>query len=136
MFAKDGYYCCQAVFTTLGEQLGIDRNQALRLATGFGAGIAGRGDICGAVSGAIMAIGLKHGNAEGHDVEARNKAFFLTQELIERINARHGCHTCRGLTGIDFTRPDGMKLYVERGAEEKVCLKLIRDCVDTVEEIW
>ncbi|GBF33869.1 hypothetical protein DCCM_2980 [Desulfocucumis palustris] len=136
MMMKDSYLCSQAVFATLGEQCGIERNQALKLSTGFGAGIARRGDICGAVSGAIMAIGLKHGNYEVHDVDARDKVFFLAQKLIEGIKARHGCHTCRGLTGIDFTKPEGLKLFEEKGIGEKICIKVIMDCVDTVKEIW
>jgi len=132
---KDGFLCSQAVFSTLGEQLGIDRNQAIKLATGLGAGISGNGDICGAVSGGIMAIGLKHGNDENTDVDSRNKTFYLSQELIEKIKVKHGCYMCRDLTGIDFT-PEGIKLFEERNIAEKICINVIKDVVETVEELW
>lgn len=133
---KNGFLCSQAVFSTLGEQLGIDRSQAIKLATGLGAGISGRGDICGAISGGIMAIGLKHSNDQSSSYDPRNKTFYLTQELIEKIKVKHGCYTCRGLTGLDFNSPEGIKMYKERNTEEKVCLNVIRDTVETVENLW
>lgn len=136
LLMKNGFLCSQSVFAILSEELGIEHNLALKLATGLGAGIAGQGDICGAVSGAILAIGLKHGNHEASDVDSRNKTFFLSQELIQRIKAKHGCYTCKGLTGIDFTRPEGAKLAQESGVMEKVCFKVIKDTVQIVEEIW
>ncbi|WP_042331084.1 C-GCAxxG-C-C family protein [Desulfosporosinus orientis] len=125
------------MLTTLGEELGIERKQALRLATGFGAGIAYQGNICGAVSGAIMAIGLKHGNDEPSVQDFSNKAIFLTRELIQRITAKHGCYTCKGLTGIDHMNlEEGMKFYRELGIAEKICRPVIIDCIEIVEEIW
>jgi C_GCAxxG_C_C family probable redox protein len=133
---KNGFLCSQSVFAILGEELGIERKLVLKLATGLGAGIACQGDICGAVSGAILAIGLKHGNHEVSDVDSRNKIFFLAQELIQRIKSKHGCYTCKGLTGIDFTRPEETKLAQESGIMEKVCFNVIKDTVLIVEEIW
>ncbi|MHB1653733.1 MAG: C-GCAxxG-C-C family protein [Desulfitobacteriaceae bacterium] len=138
MFYKTGFVCSQAVFATLGEQLGMERKQALRIAAGFGGGIANQGDICGAVSGAIMAIGLKHGHDEGSDVDAKNRTTFLAQQLIERIKAKYGYYTCRGITGIDFTIPEGRKLAEEQGIWEKngLCQNVIKDTVELVEEMW
>ena len=58
---RSGYVCSQAVFATFSEMLGLDKETALKIANGFGGGIARKQEICGAVSGAIMAIGLKYG---------------------------------------------------------------------------
>ncbi|KLU66502.1 putative redox-active protein [Desulfosporosinus acididurans] len=132
---KNGFLCSQAVFFTLGEQLGMERSQAIKLATGFGAGVSGMGEICGAVSGGIMALGLKHGNDENTVFDPGNKTFPLVQELIERIKVKHGCYTCKGLTGIDFTS-EGSKLFKEQNIAEKICFNVIRDVVDTVEDLW
>ena len=136
MVKEGGFQCSQAVVATLGEQLCAEQKQVLRLATGFGGGIALQGDICGAVSGAIMAIGLKHGYDKGPDIDARDKVFFFAQELIERIKAKHGCYTCKGLIGINLTDPKGIKLFYEQGIPEKICHNVIKDCVEIVEEIW
>lgn len=132
-----GFSCSQMVFATLSEELGINLEQALKLATGFGAGIAYQDDICGAVSGAIMAIGLKHGNDETSQVDFSNKALFLTRELIQRIKAKHGSYKCKDLTGIDHTNlEEGMKLYKELGIAGKICRPIVIECIEIVEEIW
>ena len=138
MFYETGFVCSQAVFATLGEQLDIERKQALKIAAGFGGGVASQGGICGAVSGAIMAIGLKHGHDESSDEYAKNETTFLAQELIEKIEDKYGCYTCKGITGIDFTMPEGRKLAKERGLWKKngLCFNLIKDTVEIVEEMW
>lgn len=66
MFNK-GYVCSQAVFAAFSDMFGLDKEMALRIGNGFGGGIARKQEICGAVSGAIMVIGLKHGKVEADD---------------------------------------------------------------------
>lgn len=133
---KNGFQCSQATLAVLGRHLGIEHKQVLRLASGFGGGIARQGDICGAISGAIMAIGLKHGYEEAPNIEAREKVFFLTTELLKRIRAKYGCYNCRDLTGYEWTGPESSKLFHELGIPEKVCHKVIRDTIEIVQEIW
>jgi len=55
------YNCSQSVFSAFAEQLGMDQETALKLASPFGGGVARRGEICGAVSGALLALGLARG---------------------------------------------------------------------------
>lgn len=137
MMMKNGFLCSQSVFATLSEELGLERKLALKISTGLGAGISCQGDICGAVSGAILAIGLKHGNHEGlSDADSQGKTFYLTQELIERIKAKHGCYTCKDLLGLDLKKPENVKFAKESGIFEKICNNVIKDSVQIVEEIW
>lgn len=70
------------------------------------------------------------------DADSQGKTFFLTQELIERIKAKHGCYTCKVLTGLDFTKPESIKLAQELEISEKICFNVIRNSVQIVEEIW
>ena len=60
IFSK-GFSCSQAVFASLSSEYGVDSDTAKKIAGAFGGGIASNGELCGAVSGALMAIGLKHG---------------------------------------------------------------------------
>ena len=71
---EEGFNCSQAVFSAWAEELGLDRETALRVATAFGGGMGHRGDTCGAVTGAFMAIGLKHGRLRADDEETRDLA--------------------------------------------------------------
>lgn len=92
-------------------------------------------DLANVTSSSIMAIGLKHGQDEGSDIDAKNKANFFAQELIDRIKAKYGCYTCKGITGIDFTIPEAGKLAEERGIWEKngLCQKIIKDTIELIE---
>lgn len=136
LMMEDGLQCSQAVVAVLSKQLDLDLEQALRLSSGFGGGVAMQGDICGAVSGAIMAIGLKHGYDNGPNVEARDKVFILAQELLHRLRAKYGSYMCRTLTGINLMRPEERKLIHEQNIFGKICRNIINDSIEIVLEIW
>ena len=63
-YFENGFCCSQAVFTTFATEYGMDEALALKIATQFGGG-ARKGEMCGSVSGALMALGLKYGFFDG-----------------------------------------------------------------------
>ena len=69
-FAK-GFNCAQAVFSTYAPILGISEREALQVATGFGAGMGRLQEVCGAITGAFMLIGCKHGMVKPEDTAAK-----------------------------------------------------------------
>jgi C_GCAxxG_C_C family probable redox protein len=68
---EEGFVCSQALLATYGAHFGLDREIALKAAAAFGGGMARMGETCGAVTGAFMLIGLKHGNVKPDDMEER-----------------------------------------------------------------
>ncbi len=80
--------CAQSVLGVFCEDLGLDKETAMKLASGFGAGMARKQEVCGAVTGAIMAVGLKHGQAREDDKAAKEAAYRLSRELMDRFQAR------------------------------------------------
>ncbi len=67
-----GFNCSQAVLSSYSEQFGLDCEKAFKVATGFGGGMR-MGDTCGAVTGALMVLGLKYGNTTAEDEEGKAK---------------------------------------------------------------
>jgi len=130
-----GFNCCQSVLATYGRELGLDRETALRLATTFGSGMARMGDTCGAVTSAMMVIGLKHGRTRVEDEDARERAYGLVHEFITRFKARNGSIVCRDLLGCDPGSPEGQAFLKETGRHKSVCPKLIRDTAEILEDI-
>ena len=57
----DGYNCSQAVFGAYAEDFGIDFSTAMKISSGFGGGFGRMREVCGAVSGMTMVLGLKYG---------------------------------------------------------------------------
>jgi C_GCAxxG_C_C family probable redox protein len=70
---REGYSCSQAVLAVFAQDFSLDRDTANRISQGFGGGIAHSDGICGAVSGAIMVIGLRYGRTRADDIVAKEK---------------------------------------------------------------
>jgi C_GCAxxG_C_C family probable redox protein len=95
-----GYNCAQSVFGTFCEQLGIDFDVAVKLAQPFGGGMGRMREVCGTVSGMLMALGIATGSSDAADKKAKDAEYALVQELSGRFRAQNGSIICRELLGI------------------------------------
>jgi len=132
---EEGFSCAQAVFSAYGPQLGLEREMALRVAGAFGGGMGHLGRTCGAVTGAFMVIGLKHGKTRAEDNETRDKAYRLVREFADRFQARNGSTVCKELLGYDISVPEEYELAGEKGMFAALCPKLVRDAAEIVEQM-
>ena len=130
-----GLSCSQAVFSAYAAEHGLDRDAALKVAAGFGGGMGRMAQTCGAVTGAYMVIGLKHGAVSGQDQDAKQKTYRLVREFAERFHARNGSVVCRELLGCDISTPEGFEKMRALGLHEKVCTKLVRDACEILDEM-
>jgi len=130
---KQEYSCAQAVFTALAERRGIDRELALRLAAGFGGGIARSAQTCGCVTAGVMAIGLEQAGVtpEGNKA-AKGKTYEAAQKLLREFTQRNGSTICRDLLGCDLSTPEGHQQAKQEGLFQKRCTKLVSDAVEIV----
>lgn len=99
-----GYSCAQSVLLARAEDHGIRLEDAFRIAGGFGGGMA-FGEVCGAVSGAIMLIGLKYASAiaDPGDQHSKRLTYELSHRFMEQFISRAGAICCRDLIGFDFS---------------------------------
>jgi C_GCAxxG_C_C family probable redox protein len=132
---RQGFSCSQAVAAAFAPDLGLDREAALRLAQPFGGGIARRADWCGAVTGAFLAIGLKHGRDRAEDAAARDRTYALVNEFIARFSARHGQLKCRDLLGCDIGTPEGQKQAEAQKLHQTKCEDFVRDAAAILEDL-
>lgn len=96
----EGCNCAQAVFLAFAEEK-MDREAALKIASGFGGGMAGMRDVCGAVSGMFMACGLLRGSADPTDRAAKTEHYAALRQLAGEFEAQNGSIICRRLLGLD-----------------------------------
>jgi C_GCAxxG_C_C family probable redox protein len=132
----DNFRCSQAVLLAFSDQLGIDREMALRIATGFGAGISGLGETCGAITGAVMAISLKFGQTNSEDQKAKEITYYHVQECIDQFKERNGSIICKELIGFDLTAPDGRKRFREEKIKDTICPKFVEDAKEILHELF
>ena len=103
---------------------------------GFGAGMARKQEVCGAVTGGIMAIGLKHGQGREDEKEAKELTYRLAREFMDRFVAEYESCLCRDLlAGCDLSTEAGQKQYRENGLAEKTCRPCVRGAVRMLGEI-
>jgi C_GCAxxG_C_C family probable redox protein len=95
-----GFNCSQSVIGSFCGQFGIDEQLLMRLACGFGGGLR-CGEVCGAVSGAVMVVGLKYGQYIANDEASKKKCYETTSEFMEEYIKRKGTVLCRELLGYD-----------------------------------
>ena len=127
-----GYNCSQAVFSTYCSKLGIDPEEALKIACGFGGGMGRLGETCGAVTGAYMLIGAKYGKVRQDDDQVKEKTYGLVQKFTERFIEKNGHIRCRDLLGVDLIKDDKDLI---RSKTSIVCSRLIKDASEIIEDM-
>jgi len=133
---SEGYNCAQSVFYCFCDDLGFDKNTALKLACGFGGGMGRKEEVCGAVTGGIIVLGAKYGRGEKDNRTATEVTYKKTRELMDRFAAKHGTFICRSLLGgCELTTDAGQQLFKENDLFNKVCKPCVQSAVEILEEI-
>jgi C_GCAxxG_C_C family probable redox protein len=104
-----------------------------RIAFGFGGGIGNTGAVCGAVVGAVMAIGLKI--ERGDTMEEGLRALRVVQEFRHRFEAEMGTISCRELTGADLTTEDGIEQFMRSEIPQTVCFPAVSIAYQSVVDL-
>ena len=132
---EKGFSCAPSVLSTYSEQLGLDKALALKVACGFGGGIGRTGRTCGAVTGAVMVIGLKHGQADVADEESRQETHRLVKEFIDKFTALHGSVECRELIGYDLSSSRELESARKSGVFQDKCPGFVYDAARILEDV-
>ena len=132
---EQGYDCGQVVFASYADQLGLDEETALKIAAGLGGGMLS-GDSCGAVVGAVLAIGLKYGHYQESDLKARKDICSAkTLEFRKKFADKFGSCMCKELLGYDISIPGEMEKAFASGKLLEFCPCLAREAIDILEGI-
>lgn len=128
-----GLHCSQCVLEAVSTDIGIDRDLALKISSGFGGGMC-HGELCGAVTGAVMALSLKYGNVDGIDNEAKQKEYKIVRGFCKEFKNINGSILCRDLMGVDFAEKENRNIAKEKGLFKKNCPKYIKDAINILDE--
>jgi len=130
----EGYNCAQSVLAACGPALGLDRETCLRMTAALGGGLARSGNACGAVTGALMAIGLACAGTLPTP-ESKELAYGPAGVFLARWRERHGSLQCRELAGCDVSTPEGLQAFRAGNVHETTCTELVRDAVRLLDEL-
>ncbi len=131
---RNGYSCSQSVFSTLAERWNISPDVSLRIAAGFGGGLAQSARTCGCVTGAIMAIGLaQRGITPEVNRFEKEKTYEVCRRFMRAFEERNGSMLCSELVGCNISTPEGLAAARREGLFQSRCPKLVRDAVEIVQ---
>ena len=126
---SQGYNCSQSVVGAWAEEIGLDKNTALKIACGFGGGMGRLREVCGAVSGAVMILSWKYGYTDGTDQAAKAEMYKLIQAFAARFKEENGfdsivCRELLGLQGASAPTPEARtkEYYKKRPCADLCCL--------------
>ncbi len=130
-----GFTCSQSVLSAFAPDLGLSTELALKVAAPFGGGIARRGEICGALSGALMVIGLKTGDTTGTDKDAKEYTVALSREMVGKFKKQNGALTCRELLNCDISIASELQRARDTQLFATICPRLVASAAEIAEEL-
>lgn len=133
-YFNNNFNCSQSVFATFATELGLDEKLALSVATNFGGG-ARCGELCGAVAGALMVLGLVCGHFDSDDLEAKAKAYQTSEDFMNRFKARNKSVVCRELLGYDLTKSEDMEAIKSQNLFKTICPNMVSSAVEILDQM-
>ena len=127
-------HCSQAVLAAFADECGITEEEAIKLGSCFGGGMR-KGEVCGAVTGALMVLGLLYGQKAASDTEGRQLSNKVNDLMMDRFKEKCGSYICNDLLGCDITSEEGHQFCVDNKLFTDFCPKMVAAAVEVVEEI-
>ena len=118
---EDGYMCSQAVLAVFCEEFGLSREQAFKISISFGGGMR-KGEVCGACTGARMALGLRYG-------ENKSKSDEMCVKFLDSFKKENGSYICRDLLDCDIRTEEGIKYAIDNNLFKEICPKIVESAV-------
>ena len=126
---KSGYNCSQAVLGVFCEELGLDFETAMKIASSFGGGMGRMREVCGTVSGMFMAAGLAYSKPDN-----KPQQYKIVQELAQKFKGKNGSIICRELLqGIESSTSPIPSERTESYYKKRPCVDLVSDSVEIFE---
>jgi C_GCAxxG_C_C family probable redox protein len=131
-----GYNCAQSVIYPFCEEAGISDDMALKISCGLGGGMGRKQEVCGAVSGGILVLGLRHGRGVNDEQLATTTTYQKTRELMSRFAERNGSYICRELLDdCDLNTETGQQEFKDRDMKNRICKVCVESAVEILEEL-
>lgn len=132
---KEGYNCAQSVVFAYSEEFNISKNELLKMANGFGGGMGRKQEVCGAITGGIIVLGLIYGRGENEDKSKQKIVYSKVREFIDKFESKNETINCKKLLDeCNLMTPDGQNIFKSKSMIEK-CYNYVEDAVEILEDI-
>ena len=132
-YVDDGFLCVEAVLKTLADLKGVESEYIPGISSGMAAGVGRTNQICGAVTGAILGLGLWFGRSK--PVVSDRRPYWYSRLFIDRWMKAHNSTNCSQLLGIELDDPEGYKKFESENMWVNKCQRYIREAVGLAYDI-
>ncbi len=130
-----GYNCTQSVVLAFADMLPVNESDILKMASSFGGGMGRLREVCGAVSGMFIVIGLLYGYDGPETGPVKAEHYKRVQELAHRFEEKHGSIVCRELLGLSVKREAPTpEARTKEYYKKRPCPEIIGDAAQILEE--
>jgi len=129
----EGFNCAQAVLSSFSDEFACSSELALKISGAFGSGMGQLGESCGAVTGALMVIGLKYGKYTTGDTESKDRTYACVKQYSDNFKARFGSIKCHDLIKYNLSNPEELINARKAGVFQSICPELIKGSVEILE---
>ena len=133
-FFSNNFNCAQSVFASFSDELGLSEEIALKTGACFGSGMK-KGEVCGACTGALMALGMKYGHSDRNDNDSKQKSGEMAVKFLEEFKKTNGSYICRELLGCDIGTKDGLESAMSKNLFTEFCPKMVISAAEIAENI-
>jgi C_GCAxxG_C_C family probable redox protein len=131
-YFAQGYNCAQSILLAVGQAMDLGDDFTPRIAGGLGGGIGHEGELCGALTGGVLVIGLCYSSNNPADKEAKQLVYDRSADFMRRFAMANGARRCRDLTGVNMRTMEGMEAFRLLKVKERICQGVLRNAVRQV----
>jgi len=127
----EGFNCAESSLLALSDLKKINCRYIPKVASGFGGGVGRYGEICGALTGSIMALGLLNGRgrSQGSDKDAKEKIYKIVENYLKEFEKKFGSIRCIDLIDCDLKTPEGQKKARDKNVHKNICAGIVEFAV-------
>lgn len=122
---RAGYNCAQATFCAFADEIGMNVDTAARLSSSFGGGMGRMREVCGAVSGALMALGAFKGYDDVSDIELKKAHYASVQNIMKSFESEMGSYVCRDVIKVLGAQEPNPTPRTEEFYKARPCVKCV-----------
>ena len=136
-YFKEGYNCAQSVALAFKDLINVDEKTLLMLCSSFGGGMGRLREVCGAVSGLFIVVGLKEGYYDNHDIEGKKAHYQKVQHLAGEFKKINGSYVCRELLNLnEQTSAPTPEARTNAYYKKRPCTLLVGDACEILENYF
>lgn len=126
----EGKNCSQAVFAAFAPDLGLSEEMALAVSIGLGGGVGRMREVCGAISGSAMVVGLKYPELDKIEV------YQLVRQIMDEFKKTNHSIVCKELLGlVEAEKSSAPEARTPEYYKKRPCVKIVEDAALATEKV-